>query len=434
MSHGNRLSPTDAVVPRITQHGAAWQAPPWPDGPSVRPLRAAVGIWITYLLVLIVADYAAAHTDASTSPLPAPYYISQLLIALFVLALSISAWVSARLGRAFLPSVILITATLPLLATAVTVPSSFPGPLTGVDGAIVLRTLPMLTVAVVLIAWQYQMRHVLLFCLATAALFTLLHLRSPSGLLKAATLAMAQGMGLLVLGYCVCLLMDKLRAQRASVEQANLQLRHYAGTLEQLAISRERNRVARELHDTLAHTLSGMIVQLEATRAYWEVDHQTAGSMIQTALDSARTGLQETRRALKALRASPLDEFGLRLALCELAEQAAAGASLQLECIIAQDLPALAPDVEQCVYRVAQEAITNVAQHADAASLRVSLSMRHGRLELRVQDDGRGFGQPHAASEGHFGLAGMEERAALSGGRLLITSRPGEGTTVALTF
>jgi len=116
-------------------------------------------------------------------------------------------------------------------------------------------------------------------------------------------------MGLLGLRYCVSLLMDKLRAQRASVEQANLQLRHYAGTLEQLAISRERNRVARELHDTLAHTLTGIIVQLEATKAYWEVDHQTAGTMIQTALDSARAGLQETRRALRALRASPLDEL-----------------------------------------------------------------------------------------------------------------------------
>lgn len=321
-----------------------------------------------------------------------------------------------------------------MIATAATVPSLFPVPLSGVGGGIMLRNLPLLTVVVVLIAWQYRMRHILLFCLGTAMLFTLLHLRLPFNPVKVATLAVVQAMGLLVLGYCVSLLMDRLRAQRVSLEQANIQLRHYARTLEQLAVSRERNRVARELHDTLAHTLSGMVVQLEATKVYWDVDHQAASAMIQTTLDSARSGLKETRRALKALRASPLDELGLPLALGRLAQQAVAGASMRLDCVIAAHLPTLAPDVEQCIYRVAQEAIANVTQHADATLLRVHLSHSQGRLKLLVQDDGRGFGQRPMLPDGHFGLAGMDERASLSGGLLTITSAPGAGTTVVLTF
>jgi signal transduction histidine kinase len=433
MIYGDRPAPHDMAAPHIEQRDGAWGLPPpWPHGLSMRPLRAASAIWLTYLLVLFAADYAAAQASPATNLLPSAYYLSQLLIALSVLALTISSWASARLGQAFLPAVILSMAALPMIATAATVPSSSPGPLTGVGGAIMLRTLPLLTVVVVLIAWQYRMRHILLFCLGTAVLFTLLHLRLPFNPVKVATLAVVQAMGLLVLGYCVSLLMDRLRAQRASLEQANLQLRHYASTLEHLAMSRERNRVARELHDTLAHTLSGMVVQLEATKAYWEVDHRATGSMIQTALDSARSGLQETRRALKALRASPLDELGLRQALWRLAEQAA-GAGVQLDCDITADLPALAPEIEQCIYRVAQEAITNVTQHADAALLRVQLSNRRGQLRLLVQDDGRGFERP-AVSDGHFGLAGMEERAALSGGRLTVASAPGEGTKVELTF
>lgn len=397
---------------------------------SLRLLRSVAAIWLCYILLLAVADHYFVLVDAAKSALPASYYISQLLIALSVLALSFSTWASLRLGRAFLPVVVTTTSSLSLATTVLTVPSSLPGPLTGAVGLVELRTLPIFTVAVVLIAWQYQRRHVLLFSLGTAALIVLLHLHQPSQLLGTAARALAQGMGLLILGYCVSSMIDRLRAQRASLEKANLQLRHYASTLEQLAISRERNRVARELHDTLAHTLSGLTVQLETTKAYWQVDQQAAGTMVAAALETARSGLRETRRVLKALRASPLDELGLRLALCDLAEQASAGAHVQLECRVAQELPVLAPDVEQCVYRIAQEAIANVVQHANANTLQVHLSCGQ-RLQLVVRDNGRGFVH-QATNDEHFGLAGMYERAALAGGDLSITSAPGKGTTVSL--
>jgi signal transduction histidine kinase len=389
-------------------------------------------IWIIYTLVLVVIDHAFAVIEATRRPLPTPYYISQLLIPLFVLALTLSSWASAYLGRAFLPFIITTMSTLPLITTALTVPSSFPGPMTGVGGLVGIRTMPLLTVAVVLTALHYRLKHVLLVSMGASALVVLLNIRLRSELLNTAALTAAQGLVLLMVGGCVTSLMDKLRSQSASLEQTNDQLRLYASTLEQLAISRERNRVARELHDTLAHTLSGLTVQLEIVKAYWEVDRQAASTMVDSALETSRTGLRETRRALKALRASPLDELGLSLALCTLAEQAAEVAQLRLDCNVAKDIPALAPDIEQCIYRVTQESIANVMQHAQADTLLVHLSYHHDQFHLIVRDNGRGFDHQRTASNGHFGIAGMYERAAIVGGQLSITSVPGEGTTVSL--
>jgi signal transduction histidine kinase len=429
MTTNDRQPQTGMAIPHHKPLRSARQAPTQ-RSKSIRPLRAAVAIWIGYLLVLFVADYAA--TRNGTGLLPIPYYIVQLLTAFVVLALAGSARAPLHLGRLFWPLVILIISVVPLVATAATVPYALPGPLFGVGGTIVLRALPMMTIAVVLTAWQYRMRQVVLVCLAAAALFATLDLRASIDPLKAVTRAAVEAMGMLVIGYCVCLVMDKLRTQQASLEHANRQLRHYASTLEQLAISCERNRVARELHDTLSHTLSGLIVQLEAIKAYAEIDQPTASTMIRTALDNARSGLQETRLALKALRASPLDDLGLQQALHALADQARS--HLQVDAQIASSMPPLASDVEQCIYRVAQEAIANVTQHANATLLRIQLTLNHDLPELVIEDDGRGFIRHAIAPEGHFGLIGMEERAALCDGQLTVVSAPGAGTTITLSF
>jgi signal transduction histidine kinase len=404
------------------------------NGTGMRLLRTIAATWLCYMLALALGDRFIVASGAATRALPAAYYAAQSLIALSVLALSLSARAAARLGRWFLPLIIAIMSALPLIVTTLTVPSSLPGPFTGAVGLVDLRTLPILLTAAVLVAWQYSRRIVLLFNLGMVAFIILLHLREPSHLLSIIGRTLIQGVGLLILSYCVSVVTHKLRSQQASLEQANIQLRHYTSTLEQLLISRERTRLARELHDTLAHTLSGLTLQLETTKAYWELDHQAVGPMVEAALETARTGLQETRRALKALRASPLEELGLRSALSGLAKRASIEANLRLECAIAEDLPVLAPDVEQCIYRIAQEAIANVVQHANADELQVQLLHEQGRILLSIRDNGRGFDSQRAGGDLHFGLAGMDERAALAGGKLAIVSAPGEGMTVSLTL
>jgi two-component system NarL family sensor kinase len=112
-------------------------------------------------------------------------------------------------------------------------------------------------------------------------------------------------------------------------------------------------------------------------------------------------------------------------------DQAAAVAQLRCECVIAESLPVLAPDVEQCIYRIAQEAVINAVYHAAADTLTLQLSCSGDFVVLMVQDNGRGFNIQQDAPPRHFGIAGMYERAALAGGELAINSNPSAGTTVS---
>jgi signal transduction histidine kinase len=236
----------------------------------------------------------------------------------------------------------------------------------------------------------------------------------------------------MLVGFVVVRLVRAGREQRAALARANVQLAHYATTLEWLAISRERNRLAREMHDTLAHTLSGVAVQLEAARSLWEDDPAAAREMMERSLASTREGLQEARRAIHALRAAPLEDIGLALAIRDLAESVSARAGTALDLDVPDEIGDLAPAVEQVVYRIADEALANVARHADADHLVVRLERAGEGLILTVSDDGRGFDVASFAPEGHYGLQGMRERAAMIGAAVEIESRTGMGTTVRL--
>ena len=117
-----------------------------------------------------------------------------------------------------------------------------------------------------------------------------------------------------------------------------------------------------------------------------------------------------------------------------MAESAVKRANLALELSVPTSLPSLAPDVEQAIYRVAQEAVANVTHHANAKSLKVHLTFNGQGVSLLVQDDGIGFKERPGEQADHFGLPGMRERAQLAGGQLTLDSRPGQGTMVRLTI
>ena len=167
----------------------------------------------------------------------------------------------------------------------------------------------------------------------------------PSPFRGAFTAILIQAVVFLAVGFSISFLISRLRRQQESLESANKQLTHYASTLEHLATIQERNRLAREMHDTLAHTLSGMSVQLETIKAYWEVD--PAVPVFSGQVPGFRTfRLEETRRALKALRASHLDDLGLAGAVSALAKDMAARANLTLDLSVADKLPPLSPDID----------------------------------------------------------------------------------------
>jgi signal transduction histidine kinase len=155
--------------------------------------------------------------------------------------------------------------------------------------------------------------------------------------------------------------------------------------------------------------------------------------MLDRALSITRIGLDETRGALRALRATPLEDMGLVLAIQSISEAAAERGALSLDLNLAQQLNHLMPEVEQCYYRVAQEALENVLKHAAAQHIAVSLRQEAGQLVLEVSDDGCGFPVTDVAVDGRLGIKGMRERAELIGAVLEIDSAPGEGTVVRLS-
>ena len=214
-----------------------------------------------------------------------------------------------------------------------------------------------------------------------------------------------------------------------------------AGALVSLAVERsrlraaeERNRLAREIHDTIAQSLAALTMQLEAVdaRAVSSDDPHLRESASR-ALALARATLEEARRSVLELRAAPLEGRSLPEALEWLAADASAGAgapSIEVRsegaASGAGELPAA---VEVGLYRIAQQAVANLVRHARAKHAVVRLIHEPERLRLRIEDDGIGF-DPSAVPPGRFGLVGMRERARLLGGTLTVDTAPSAGTAI----
>lgn len=237
----------------------------------------------------------------------------------------------------------------------------------------------------------------------------------------------------LLVGYIINRLVRSQREQTTRLSQAYQDLSAFATTNEHLTLSRERNRLARELHDTLAHTLSAVAVQLEAVSSLWKANPEKAHQMLGQSLEMTRSGLAETRRAIQSLRAAPVEDMGLPIALTNLAQTFADRYQLKLETEIPANINDWGSEVETGFYRIAEESLRNIAQHAGAHTLGVTLIETNHSLVEVIRDDGRGF-DPENPSQGaeRFGLKGMKERATAIGADLIIDSQAGEGTTITL--
>ena len=345
-----------------------------------------------------------------------------------LLLLLVSPQAKRVLGRTFLPVALVIASLAPIVEGAVNVEGRLDAGL-GLNEALADYWQPffLLFVPLLLIAWQYRYRSVLVFSVATTILDlgTIVPLVEGENADVAILTVILVGRGLLYA--FVGLFVVKLsKAQK----EARRSLATHSTTLEHLATSRERNRLARELHDTLAHSLSGIAVQLEAVKALWDDDPEQARTMVEQSLESARGGLGEARRAIQALRASPLEELGLAAALRELGEDAAERGGISVDVAIADKVGELDPELENVIYRIADEALTNVTRHSAASHATVDLARRGGRIRLDVRDDGNGFDSNAPVPDGHIGLKGMSERAEVVGGTFELSSEPGAGTTV----
>jgi signal transduction histidine kinase len=221
-------------------------------------------------------------------------------------------------------------------------------------------------------------------------------------------------------------LLRREQRARAELADANTRLRGYAAQAEELATTQERNRVARDIHDGLGHHLTVVQMQVQAARAVLASDPARADAVLAQAQQQSTEALAEVRRSVAALRA-PRALPPLREALAVLAEEtSAAGVPTALD--IRGPARPLTADVEESLFRAAQEGLTNVRKHAGAGSARLELAYgENGTVRLDVRDDGRGT---TAVPGTGFGLLGLRERATRLGGSVDVVSEPGSGTTV----
>jgi signal transduction histidine kinase len=249
-------------------------------GEPARVFRTGAWIWAGYLASLAVLDMVIYAGGAGQQVLW--YYLVNGGPAVLFLLLSYSPWMRTR-ANALAPLMILLASMAPILLNHLLDLRLPPAPLSNIEG-MVLRQLPVLFVGLVLVAWRYDLVTTILYSAGTYALdLALMNANFSQDSQRLNTffyVATIRTVSLVAVGIFIGQLIARLRAQQEALRAANAGLVHHASTVENLVVSRERNRLARELHDTLAHTLSGLAVQLETAKAYWEARPETTYQLL----------------------------------------------------------------------------------------------------------------------------------------------------------
>lgn len=218
-------------------------------------------------------------------------------------------------------------------------------------------------------------------------------------------------------------------AERAAVAIDNAELHERA---QHAASLEERQRLARELHDSVSQALYGIALGARTARALLDRDPSAAVEPVDYVLSLAEAGLTEMRALIFELRPESLESEGLNAAIRKQVDAFQARHGIQVDFVSCEE-PDLPLAVKEAVYRIAQEALTNVLKHSRATEVGVAVTLTDSELKLKVADNGRGF-DTTGDFAGHLGLHSMRERAEKVGGRLEIRSRVGAGTRITATF
>ena len=216
----------------------------------------------------------------------------------------------------------------------------------------------------------------------------------------------------------------------AELSEAHRRLRLAAALEADAATLRERNRLAREMHDSLGHALVSIAIKLEAVRLLYPVDAPRADSQLEETTELVRATMTDLRHSLAGLRPPALEERSLPCALSDLTEQLSRSCGVAVTCAIDDEAAALDRCVQETLYRVGQEALTNVAKHARANRVSLTLSVKNAVALLEVGDDGVGLDAAPRGSRGQFGVRGMCERVEALGGVLTLGPQPEGGTVL----
>ncbi|HEY9769950.1 MAG TPA: sensor histidine kinase [Coleofasciculaceae cyanobacterium] len=230
--------------------------------------------------------------------------------------------------------------------------------------------------------------------------------------------------------FFVLQLVNKLLVERQIKQQlavAHQQLQDYSQQIEDLAAVQERNRIARDIHDSLGHALTSLNIQLQTAVKLWQKNPAQAHPFLAQAQKLGAIAMKEVRQSVGTLRADQADEQPLKSKIWALIDNLRSGTGLTIRSKIAH-CPQLSPQIENTIYRIVQEALTNIAKYAQATEVEIKLKVIETKVYLSVQDNGKGF-ELNQNKTG-YGLQGMQERINAVEGCLQIQTSPGAGCRI----
>jgi signal transduction histidine kinase len=233
---------------------------------------------------------------------------------------------------------------------------------------------------------------------------------------------------------CLQLLVDAVLSERKGQEQlaeANATLRRYALKIEELATEQERNRIARDIHDSLGHSLTVFNIHLEAALRLLHSEPTEAEALLLEVKQLGTKALQDVRESVTVLRTDPLQGRSLRAAIAQLVADFERTTGIAPTCTLKFDKP-LIGELNFTLYRLVQESLTNICKHAAATEVAIGIQQSEQEIQVIIQDNGKGF-QSHHHPLG-FGLQGMQERTLALGGSLKIKTAPGQGCHIQAVF
>ncbi|MEH2420747.1 MAG: sensor histidine kinase [Nostoc sp.] len=243
------------------------------------------------------------------------------------------------------------------------------------------------------------------------------------------------GLGL----FLVLMLVNTLLSERQAQEDlatAHQQLTLYAYQAEELAAAQERNRIARDIHDSLGHALTALNVQLQTAVLLWQQEPVRAEPFLQQARRLGMTAMQEVRKSVQALREDNQAEQSLTETITAVVDDFRQGSGIETQVrIIGQTAamvnPPMSAAIVNALYRIVQEALTNISKYAQATAVTIEIETTSKIVRLSVVDNGRGFDRGSSIGRG-FGLQGMQERIAALGGTLTLETEPGRGCRIGV--
>ncbi|AVH64617.1 two-component sensor histidine kinase [Nostoc sp. 'Peltigera membranacea cyanobiont' 213] len=232
----------------------------------------------------------------------------------------------------------------------------------------------------------------------------------------------------------VLLMMNAVLSERHSREKlaiANEKLREYAMRIENQATLEERNRIAREIHDSLGHSLTALNLQLETALKLWQSNPGKAETFLATAKELGSKALKDVRQSVSTMRYNPLQEQSLDSAIASLSENFHRSNGILPICQINLEY-SLPPEINTAIYRIIQESLTNITKYGYATEVKLELTTTRGNLRLIIQDNGRGFDLGQNTTG--FGLHSMRDRTLALGGEFNINSAPGSGCKITVNI